>query len=128
MINNGNIIRQNQFATPNLTTNISFISSRDEAMMTNVPKGFTLYAFDMFNPVFYVKQVDSQTEQVSFKGYRYEEIQEENKPVAGSIDAVTKEDFDAFKNDMINMINSVLNNNKSTSGNKSSRKGANNDE
>jgi hypothetical protein len=124
-----NIIRQNQYTTQNLTTNFGFASNRDEAMMMNVPKGFTFYIFDMFNPIFYVKQVDGQTEQVTFKEYQYTEVEAPQKPVSVPAgDVVTKDDFESFKTDMMNLINSALTSNKSTSSNKSSRKGANSDE
>lgn len=88
------------------TTSIAFVNNKDEAMMINVAKGFAVYIFETMNPIFYVKEVDATTGQVSFCEYNYTEVIPQ--PAPDSSNFVTKDDMNLFKNDLMNSIAAMI--------------------
>ena len=117
--NPSNIVRPEQYRMSNTT--ITFCNSREEALMTNIPRGFTIYIFDKFSPVFYLKSSDAVTGEISFKDFSYEEIQKPEPEPATTPDVVTKSDLESFKNDIMNSISTLIANGQS----KNTKKGAN---
>lgn len=85
---------------------IAIVNNKDEAMMMNVTKGCALYIFERYNPIFYIKEADAITGQISFNEYEYNEIV--RKPVPDPSNYVTKNDMDNFKNDIMNSIAVLL--------------------
>lgn len=94
--------------TPRLI--IANVNNKDEAMMFNVPKGYTAYLFEYNNPLFYVKNCDEYTGQISFFEYEYNEVIPQ--PVPDPSNFVTRNDMESFKNDIMQSIASLMNNNQ----------------
>lgn len=94
---------------------ISNVNNKDEAMMFNVPKGYTAYLFEYNKPVFYVKSCDEFTGQVSFFEYEYNEVIPQ--PVPDPSNFVTREDMVGFKNDIMQSIAALIANNQEVNGN-----------
>ncbi len=117
--NPSNIVRPEQYRVSN--TIIAFCSSREEALMMNVTRGFTAYIFDRFEPVFYLKTSDALTGEISFKDFSYEEIKKPEPEPVTTPDVVTKSDLESFKNDIMNSISTLIANGQS----KNQKKGAN---
>lgn len=85
---------------------IAIVNNKDEAMMMNVTKGYALYIFERYNPIFYIKEADAISGQISFSEYEYEEVQ--HKPAPDPSIFVTKNDMNNFKNDIMNSIATLL--------------------
>lgn len=85
---------------------IAVVNNKDEAMMMNVTKGYALYIFERYNPIFYIKDADAITGQVSFNEYKYEEVQPQPAPDTSNF--VTKNDMEHFKNDIMSSIAALL--------------------
>jgi hypothetical protein len=117
--NPSNIVRPEQYRMANTT--IAFCSSREEALMMNVMRGFKAYIFNMFEPVFYLKTSDALTGEISFQDFSYEEIKKPEPVPTPAPDAVTKADLADFKNDIMNSISTLIANGQS----KNTKKGAN---
>ena len=95
-------------STPRLI--IANVNNKDEAMMFNVPKGYTAYLFEYNNPLFYVKSCDEFTGQISFFEYEYNEVIPQ--PVPDPSNFVTRNDMENFKNDIMQSITSLIVNNQ----------------
>lgn len=110
MINHNNQMGQNQQfrGTPRLI--IANVNNKDEAMMFNVPKGYTAYLFEYNNPLFYVKNCDEYTGQISFFEYEYNEVIPQ--PIPDPSNFVTRNDMESFKNDIMQSIASLMTNNQ----------------
>ena len=87
-------------------TFIVFVNNKDEAMMVNVPKGCTAYIYEIRNPVFYVKECDAVTGQITFSEYNYTEVIPQPAPDPANF--VTKNDMELFKNDIMTSISALL--------------------
>lgn len=85
---------------------IAIVNNKDEAMMMNVAKGYALYIFERYNPIFYIKEADAVSGQISFSEYAYEEVIPQPAPDPSNF--VTKNDMEVFKNDMMNSIAVLL--------------------
>lgn len=85
---------------------IAFVNNKDEAMMMNVTKGYTIYIFELLNPTFYVKSSDAITGQLSFSEYQYTEVIPKQAPDPSNF--VTKSDMEYLKNDIMNSIAALL--------------------
>ena len=85
---------------------IAIVNNKDEAMMMNVTKGCALYIFERYNNIFYIKEADAISGQISFNEYQYEEIHRDPAPDTSNF--VTKNDMEMFKNDMMNSIAMLL--------------------
>lgn len=94
--------------TPRLI--IANVNNKDEAMMFNVPKGYTAYLFEYNNPLFYVKNCDEYTGQISFFEYEYNEVIPQ--PIPDPSNFVTRNDMESFKNDIMQSIASLMANNQ----------------
>ena len=106
MINHNNI---GQMQSRNMSRLIiANVNNKDEAMMFNVPKGYTAYLFEYHRTMFYVKSCDEFTGQVSFFEYEYNEIVPQ--PVQDSSNFVTRDDMVNFKNDIMDSISTLLSN------------------
>ena len=111
MINHTNLPGQSQVLKtgsyqigPNI--GIAVVNNKDEAMMMNVTKGYALYIFERYNPVFYIKDADAITGQVSFNEYKYEEVLPQPAPDPSNF--VTKSDMDNLKNDILTSVAELL--------------------
>lgn len=93
---------------------IANVNNKDEAMMFNVPKGYTAYLFEYNKSVFYVKACDEFSGQVSFFEYEYKEVIPQ--PVQDSSNFVTRDDMVNFKDDIMQSIAALLANNQQNGG------------
>ena len=87
---------------------IAFVNNKEEAMMFNVPKGYTAYLFEFARPVFYVKDCDGVSGQIAFSEYTYEEVIQPQAPDPSTF--VTRNDMVDFKNDIMQSIAELMNN------------------
>lgn len=110
MINHSNQVGQNQQYRSVQRLTIANVNNKDEAMMFNVPKGYTAYLFEYNNPLFYVKSCDEFTGQISFFEYEYNEVIPQ--PVPDPTNFVTRDDMVGFKNDIMQSIAALLVNNQ----------------
>ena len=110
MINHNNQVGQNQQYRSVQRLTIANVNNKDEAMMFNVPKGYTAYLFEYNNPLFYVKSCDEFTGQISFFEYEYNEVIPQ--PVPDPTNFVTRDDMVGFKNDIMQSIAALLVNNQ----------------
>ena len=110
MINHSNQVGQNQQYRSTQRLIIANVNNKDEAMMFNVPKGYTSYLFEYNNPLFYVKSCDEFTGQISFFEYEYNEVIPQ--PVPDPTNFVTRDDMVGFKNDIMQSIAALLVNNQ----------------
>lgn len=116
MINHMNLPNQGQPTRASSQQNvyIAFVNNKDEAMMLNVPKGYTFYIFELYKPVFYTKTSDVVSGQISFSEYEYNEIIPQPAPDPSNF--VTREDMNGFKDDIMNSIAVLLTQNKQKEG------------
>lgn len=91
---------------PSQNTYVAFVNNKDEAMMLNVPKGYTFYIYELYKPIFYIKSSDAVTGQISFSEYEYNEVIPQ--PAPDPTNFVTKNDMELFKNDIMNSISTLL--------------------
>ena len=110
MINHNNQISQSQQYRSTQRLIIANVNNKDEAMMFNVPKGYTAYLFEYNNPLFYVKGCDDFTGQISFFEYEYNEVIPQ--PVPDPSNFVTRNDMENFKNDIMQSLTSLIANNQ----------------
>lgn len=82
---------------------LGMVNNRDEAMMFNVPVGCCAYIFNANDPEFYVKDNANLSGQCTFADYIYEE-KPAPQPQVNNNEFVTKADFDAFANNILNAI------------------------
>ena len=94
----------NPFASGKLL--IGVVNNREEALMFNVPSGYTAYIFNRFVSEFYVK--DNLTGQCSFSDYEYAE----KKPVVPEpvqqSNGVTKDDLANMEQRIMQSVSNVL--------------------
>lgn len=116
MINHMNLPNQGQptRASSQQSVYIAFVNNKDEAMMLNVPKGYTFYIFELYKPVFYMKTSDVVSGQISFSEYEYNEIIPQPAPDPSNF--VTREDMNSFKDDIMSSIAALLTQNNQKEG------------
>ena len=94
---------------------IAYVNNKDEAMMFNVPKGYTAFLFEYNRPVFYIKSCDEFTNQISFFEYEYTEVVP--APMPDPSNFVTRDDMLGFKDEIMQSIATLLASNVNTQGN-----------
>lgn len=116
MINHMNLPNQGQPTRASSQQNvyIAFVNNKDEAMMLNVPKGYTFYIFELYKPVFYMKNSDAVSGQISFSEYEYNEVVPQPAPDPSNF--VTREDMNSFKDDIMSSIATLLTQNNQKEG------------
>lgn len=116
MINHMNLPNQGQptRASSQQSVYIAFVNNKDEAMMLNVPKGYTFYIFELYKPVFYMKNSDVVSGQISFSEYEYNEVVPQPAPDPSNF--VTREDMNSFKDDIMSSIATLLTQNNQKEG------------
>lgn len=85
---------------------IGVVNNREEALMFNVPSGYTAYIFNRFMSEFYVK--DNLTGQCSFSDYEYTEKKPIMPEPIQSTNAVTKDDLANMEQRIMQSVSNVL--------------------
>lgn len=85
---------------------IGVVNNREEALMFNVPSGYTAYIFNRFMSEFYVK--DNLTGQCSFSDYEYAEKKPIMPEPIQSTNSVTKDDLANMEQRIMQSVSNVL--------------------